>query len=136
MATKNQLLKTIEFSNKLQKRLKSSELTRTLALFVQNHLILRTPKDRGIAQSNWFASVDKIGLKVNSKLSDGGFESKKTFPKAKTDNAVFYIQNNLPYIKRLEDGHSSQRPNGFINQAIKLAYDDFLRHLKTKELKR
>ena len=31
-----------------------------------------------------------------------------------------YIANGLPYIRRLNDGHSTQQPEGFIEKAIQV----------------
>ena len=71
----------------------------------------------GHARSNWIYStgtrvvqeiegVDPSGEKTNERIA-------ASVP-VKAAGMVHFIQNSVPYIEALEDGHSHQAPNGFI----------------------
>jgi hypothetical protein len=80
-----------------------------------------TPVDTGRARSNWAADEGAPGQHLHE------------FPDAKPGSVPapatpdvsgisgtkpVYIINNLPYIKRLEEGHSKQAPAGMVRLAI------------------
>lgn len=71
----------------------------------------------GHARANWshsegaqsiqeFDGVDPSGSGSNSRI-------KASIP-VKAAGKVHYIQNSVPYIQALEDGHSKQSPNGMV----------------------
>lgn len=85
-----------------------------------------TPVKTGQARNNWVASVgspknilvkstefDKTGRERES-------ENARTIDTTKPDQDIF-IQNGLPYIKRLNEGSSKQAPAGFVESAVQLA---------------
>lgn len=86
------------------------------ALQVDRELVNETPVDTGRARANWLPSINSprtetVGesnaespLNLNYKLGD-----------------TIYIANNLPYIRRLNDGHSQQAPAGFVDKIIQRA---------------
>lgn len=74
----------------------SQEITATIdehANLVKSTVTSKTPKRSGNARRNW----------------------KKT----KSDGTGFEVENRVPYIERLEQGHSKQAPRGFVNQTLK-----------------
>ena len=74
----------------------SEEITATIdahANLVKSTVTSKTPKRSGNARRNW----------------------KKT----KSDGSGFEVENRVPYIERLEAGHSKQAPRGFVNQTLK-----------------
>ncbi|MGM0422338.1 MAG: hypothetical protein ACQEQL_04470 [Pseudomonadota bacterium] len=78
----------------------------------------------GTAKLSWNLSVDKVDLTVTSPKdripgSYSGDKSLDALSSFKLGNKV-YIANGLPYIRRLNDGHSSQQPEGFIEEAIQV----------------
>ena len=85
-----------------------------------------TPVDTGWAQSNW---IPKIGRGFNGVVgSKAGVlttaqitallevQSRYTLKQGKV-----FINNNVPYILRLNDGYSKQAPAGFVQIAIRKA---------------
>lgn len=88
---------------------------RTTILAVDAALVLNTPVDTGRARSNWIVSLNAPSVLVvdPNKTPDpnGIIASFKV-----TDTA--YIANNLPYIRRLNEGSSQQAPAGFVDLAV------------------
>lgn len=87
-------------------------------------VVAGTPVDTGRAMNNWNISVGSINPSVND---IGG--SANTLAAAKRASApaklagirpfdTVWISNHLPYIGFLEEGSSSQAPNGWVSQAI------------------
>lgn len=88
---------------------------RTTVLAVDAALVMNTPVDTGRARSNWIASLNapsvamvEPGQKPDTGAAVASFKV--------TDTA--YIANNLPYIRRLNEGHSQQAPAGFVEMAV------------------
>ena len=80
-----------------------------------------TPRDTGKAISGWIPVVDQppSEFKPQNGLS---YYSKRPFDitgKVKPDS-IIWISNNVAYIQRLDEGHSSQAPNGFSGEAFRL----------------
>lgn len=75
----------------------------------------------GHARLNWQVSIDAAtdvelpGIDASGSTAiANGIATART---AKITNVV-YIVNNVPYIGRLNDGHSTQAPVGFIDAAV------------------
>lgn len=97
------------------------------AILIDSQLILNTPVDTGRARANWLPSIDAPDLSIvppsstgapNSVQRDADIQSELTRFNFKN---TIYISNNLPYIKRLNDGHSQQAPAGFVENIISVA---------------
>lgn len=89
-------------------------VTRKIALDLQSDLDNSTPVKTGRARSNWLPSINKIRTDTTESTSGSpaiNFSGYKLGDK-------IYITNNLPYIKRLNDGSSTQAPSGFVDGAI------------------
>src|SRR5690606_26492885 len=78
------------------------------------NVITETPVDEGTARGNWQTSVgqpktgtiDRVGAdaaiaEVNAAVPDEAGQ-------------VVYLSNDLPYIRKLEYGHSDQAPQGMV----------------------
>ena len=63
-------------------------------------LIRKTPIDTGQAQRGW-KEIQEMGKLVG------------------TNKKAVIIRNDVPYIQRLDEGHSSQAPKGFVEKTIK-----------------
>jgi hypothetical protein len=89
-----------------------------------------TPIDTGWASANWFP-----GLSISRR--DGNVLDPDSGDVAEAQGAQqagivkvlayklgrpVYITNNVPYITRLNDGHSQQAPKGFVQAAITRAF--------------
>lgn len=106
-----------------------------LSTNVQANLIETTPVDLGWARANWFmsktvpyivdiyhfdptpANVARATLKATANAL------RVTASYSLSDGSVF-ITNNVPYINRLNHGHSKQAPPGFVQRAIEAALRD------------
>ena len=95
-----------------------------LALDIYRDVIAGTPVDTGRAMNNWNLSiatpdrsVTEQGGVVNAVQTIkqtgalGELASLKPFQ-------TVWISNNLPYIMELEEGHSRQAPNGWVERAV------------------
>lgn len=89
------------FRRKATKQL-DAEIGRDLDQYQRNlflNLVKDTPIDTGNAQRGWknVAEMKSISGTGQSKI---------------------VIRNDVPYIQRLDEGHSSQKPTGFVKQVI------------------
>tara|TARA_R100001443_G_scaffold95266_2_gene101710 strand:- start:802 stop:1194 length:393 start_codon:yes stop_codon:yes gene_type:complete len=87
---------------------------RLIGLKVLRGVVLKTPVDTGRARANWQLSINipKTDVKKttnNTAVADGN----RTLKTIKLGEDI-YITNNLPYIGRLERGHSKQAPRGMV----------------------
>lgn len=92
-----------------------SQTVRKVALTVDRELVLKTPVDTGRARSNWIPSLEAPSVRLvgpGQKPDIDGDLAQYTVDK------TIFITNNLPYIRRLNEGHSDQAPAGFVDDAI------------------
>jgi hypothetical protein len=111
----------------------ASEHAKKVALTIVNDLAYHTPVDTSKALSNWIVTVgtsteDKIGPhfpgKHGSTFSQSAaetVEAAKAVIATKQPGQSIFITNNLPYIRRLNEGYSQQVPAGFVERALLLA---------------
>ena len=85
-------------------------------------IVMRTPVDKGRARASWTVSKDTANIGFTAKegreysLQDAldNFKSiGKIYP-----YSVIYITNNLPYIEKLEFGHSKQASAGMVRVSL------------------
>lgn len=99
-------------------------------------IVQQTPVDKGTAKGNWLVSVGYPNHSVTDKQDRGGSATISAGQAKITPESVrkgVWITNNLPYINRLEYGHSQQQPTGWIRRNIKelkIAIRNALRRLK------
>ncbi|MFZ1074803.1 MAG: hypothetical protein WAN50_00285 [Minisyncoccia bacterium] len=115
-----------------------------VARAVHEHLITNTPVDTGQAMSNWDVTLNAPAVETNPPFvpSPRGFRVDKVWyhtvdpestraaniPMAQEERELaladsvsgdtVFISNNLPYIKRLDEGSSTQAPEGFTDAAL------------------
>jgi hypothetical protein len=111
----------------------SSEHAKKVALTIVGDLAYHTPVDTSKALSNWDVTLDapasgKHGPhypgKHGSTFSQSAAETlerAKAILANKQPGQSIFITNNLPYIKRLNEGYSAQAPAGFVERALLLA---------------
>lgn len=96
-----------------------------LASIVNQTVITATPVDTGRAKGNWFATlgIPRLFSDYDSKDQAGSNQISKndSVISNKTEGQSVYITNNLPYIKRLNDGYSAQAPAGYVEAAVRAA---------------
>lgn len=109
---------------------RSDQLVRKVALAADQAVVMGTPVDTGRARSNWIAQIGVAPSQTIDAYAPG--EAGSTAG-ANTQNAIdqaesvisgynygeeIHLTNNLPYIQRLNDGHSAQAPANFVEQAL------------------
>ena len=98
------------------------DLTRAVTLKMTSELIKNTPVDTGRARSNWQHSTTQPGNIKNRDNQDKSGRPSRT--SAQNLAAVLqpyqqvWISNNLPYINRLNEGHSKQAGVHFVERAV------------------
>lgn len=115
-------------------------VVQTLARFTEKHikvitldvtanLIEDTPRDTGWARSNWVPSIGTEARGMGNLLDpdDGDVAEARRASQAGValvastytlKQGKVFVSNNVPYIGRLNDGHSQQAPAGFVQAAI------------------
>jgi hypothetical protein len=101
-------------------------LIRKIGGKVLRGVVFKTPVDTGRARGNWIVShgepaqgetglVDRgSGTDRRATIGEGDLELRKT-----EVGTTVWISNNVPYIRKLEHGHSGQAPEGMV--AVTLA---------------
>lgn len=101
--------------NGISNCINSGELVTEAAKRLGNELVEQTPRDTGLARSNWFITLDKPSSATTKTIG----ERVRGNVKATNSKQTIWLSNNLSYILALDMGHSSQAPRGFSNRAIK-----------------
>lgn len=111
----------------------ADKAVRTIALAIDQAVVIATPVDTGRARSNWLVSLDSQNEAVTeayspgTKGSTGGSNATSAIAQGQAmiggykGGSTIYISNNLPYIQRLNDGWSAQAPAGYIEAAVDAA---------------
>lgn len=97
------------------------QVVRATCLQVSASIIEGTPVESGRAKGNWQPTVGSPASGVLPDLDETGDATKAKVAAAVADapGSVFFLVNNLPYIRRLEyDGWSSQAPQGMVRVAV------------------
>lgn len=112
--------------------LAASELASSVARVVHKDLVTVTPVDTSKALSNWVLTVEEpwalylpahIEGEAGSTREDSGqlaLAAGEQQLALKKPGVPIFIQNNAPYIRRLNDGWSAQEPAGFVERAVLL----------------
>jgi len=96
-----------------------SECVMRISIEATANLVEATPVDTGHARANWVAS---IGSEVTSEVTAGAQEAGLSMLAAyDVAQGHAFVQNNTPYIGRLDEGHSDQAPSGFVRVSIENA---------------
>lgn len=110
--------------NRIMVRLENAtqEAAVDMALRIHGKLVEGTPVDTGWARSNWLLSVgtpkkETVGEpgKLNTAAAELGQSEVADWGIA---SGPIYITNNVPYIRRLNEGSSTQAPAGFVESAV------------------
>ena len=94
-------------------------VVRKVALDLSTKIILKTPVKSGRARGHWGLGVNAIhyGSGIDKSGSATIAQVSTTIQGAKAGDRI-YLANNLPYIGRLEYGHSKQAPSGMVRTTI------------------
>jgi len=102
----------------------ATELQRKVAAVVDQVVTLATPVDTGQARSNWQVGLDRAPDSVRPTLGPGTEGAQAAIDEARAKIAgshpgrEIHITNNLPYIRRLNEGSSAQAPANFVEEGI------------------
>lgn len=106
---------------------------RKITLELHGDLVRTTPVDTGWARANWLPRVgrpaqnaagsrDNVGAAGTA--AQTGIAQVLSYMLAR---GLVFVTNNVPYIERLNDGHSRQEPAGFVQRAIRKAVRSVIR---------
>lgn len=123
-----------DFARKMKGQAKAvpenaDKLVRRVGLAVDATVVLATPVDTGRARGNWQVETNSIPSGTVEVLDKSGAlaieqgKAKIAGYKGGTPSACIAIANNLPYIGKLNDGHSAQAPAGYVEKAIMTGVD-------------
>ena len=103
-----------------------SEKQKKVAMAILQYVVLATPVDTGRARANWLVGINNVVSvpRDNDFDKNGGTTITEGISNILTSdekNTTIYISNNLPYIGRLNDGHSKQTAVGFVQTSVELA---------------
>ena len=126
----------MSFSSDIEKFVKKTganadQVIRAVVLDIGKSLVMKTPvgdpkywKSKppkgytgGHARANWQHSVGSRVTSENGGIDKAGSRTIDAIAASIPDKAaglVHYVQNSVPYIKRLEEGHSRQAPSGMV----------------------
>jgi hypothetical protein len=81
------------------------------AFEVFNRVVMRTPVDTGAARQNWLVTINSETSDFNAEKTGGNVSTEGTavINGANGDDTIF-IQNNAPYIRKLEYGGYPENP--------------------------
>ena len=98
-----------------------SKKIRTIAIQLLNEVTMRMPVDTGRARANTIVSIGSPVYQVLDRYDKtGGYTIMEGVTRLSglEPYTVVYLQNNLPYIEKLEDGYSKQAPIGMFGAAF------------------
>lgn len=104
-----------EFEREVEQKL--VQVTRKIGTEALSRVVLKTPVDTGRARGNWSVSVGVEDMSITDNTDPGGqatIAAGVGAIGAVQQPQVVYVQNNVPYIERLENGHSQQAPGGMV----------------------
>jgi len=81
-------------------------------------IIKMTPVDTGRARGNWYATIGESSTETSETRRDTDATSVAISTAQKASGKVFFLSNNLPYIRGLEYGRSKQSPSGFMRITV------------------
>lgn len=98
-----------------------SDVLRRVALVANQAIVMATPVDTGRARANWQVSIDtEITTETGSTNFQAQMAANQNTIKSYKNGALI-IQNNVPYISKLNAGSSAQAPAGFVQRALQAA---------------
>lgn len=99
----------------------ASIATRAIGLRVLSGVVMRTPVDTGRARANWQTSLGQgSGQPLDAEDTAGGATIAKGAAVIGQQRGFtpIHLENNVPYIGKLEDGSSTQAPDGMVSNTL------------------
>lgn len=97
------------------------KLVRETALRAFTNISLATPVKSGRARGNWNIAVDTVDASTSESTDAPDLMKAAAAIANFVIGKTIYISNNLPYIKRLNNGYSKQAPANFVETGVALA---------------
>jgi len=99
--------------------------TRSVAFQLHDLILEETPVDTGRARASWTIIAGEVAdTSVAPETFAGGAAAATAYAKSNQGAVAlansYVIANNLPYIERLENGHSNKKPAGMV--AVSIAF--------------
>lgn len=126
-------------------RKKTRDVGRAFIIEVDRKLAKATPVLFGVARANWLPSVDspdngKVNYPNNYTMTPSERKSGRVNPRVGTRARAgkyqfsagtrFYLSNNLPYIRKLNEGGTKKVEPGFVENSIRAASNKIKRLYK------
>lgn len=95
--------------------------TRIIAMAILGEIVLRSPVDTGRFRGNTIVSIGSPVFDAVDKTDKGGgatLASGQAILEGLKPYSLVFLQNNLIYAERLENGHSKQAPGGVFGLAF------------------
>lgn len=95
--------------------------TRIIAMAILGEIVLRSPVDTGRFRGNTIVSIGSPVFDAVDKADKGGgatLASGQAILEGLKPYSLVFLQNNLIYAERLENGHSKQAPGGVFGLAF------------------
>lgn len=113
------------FANRMKQMAKNideegTKMVRAASLAALSEVVQNTPVDTGLARGNWQVELNSIPSGTVQTAGSISISIGSTVINGYQTGSVF-IANNLPYIQRLNEGHSKQAPANFVNAAVSRA---------------
>lgn len=92
-----------------------------IALEAFSRVILRTPVDKGRARGSWQVQIGSVPtgtIDLNDKTGAATISKVQAAASGMEAGDVIYLASNLPYIMKLEEGHSDQAPAGMVGLTV------------------
>jgi hypothetical protein len=102
-----------DVTSRIQQRV--NQQVRAVTIGVFSSVIRMTPVDTGRAKGNWQCTIGSPANGQNQ-IADSEVAMIATVPNQA--GSKVYLTNNLPYIQKLEYGHSTQAPSGMVRISI------------------
>jgi len=105
----------------------AARVIKRIGFEIGNELKRTTPIDTSWARANWLTSIGRpVTAPAGSRESVGIASGAQSAGEARllvynVNQGDVWISNNVPYIQKLNEGHSKQAPAGFIEVAIATA---------------
>lgn len=113
----------------------AERIVKRIALNTTANLIEDTPVDTSWARANWIPQIGSSADETAGTRQEAEQGQVNAGPQQEGTASVavdyhlgpeIHITNNVPYIEKLNDGHSVQAPAGFVQEAILKAIDQTL----------
>ncbi len=106
---------------RVKTRKRFTQFHQALTLDAAKRAILKTPVDTGRARGNWMMEVGKPAEGTAESTDSSGAGTVTAIAsriRAIRFGVRSFIVNNLPYIRKLEYGHSKQAPAGMVRTTV------------------